>query len=120
MFVSFTDIWFSQDSSEFQRVKFLLWLRAKCRKAGYERVRLMGRSTIAKPADASDYALVVECRDRQQYFELLGVIAGLTQGMQERFIRAGGVKWGESLFCDLVEEQVAPGGADNGAGRWSV
>ncbi|HEX8089269.1 MAG TPA: hypothetical protein VF762_10475 [Blastocatellia bacterium] len=103
MFISFTEIWFSQTSAEMQRMKLLVWLRAKCIDAGYKNVRVLGRSVIAKPADASDYVIVAECETQQDYFRLLDVIAELTEGMQKRFIDAGGLKWGESIFFDLIE-----------------
>jgi hypothetical protein len=102
MYISFTEVWFAQSSAEIQRMKFLLWLRRKCVDAGYDNVRLLGRSPIAKPADASDYVIVAECKNDAEYFRLLPVIAELCAGMQKRFIEAGGVKWGESIFFDAV------------------
>ena len=102
MVISFTEIWFSQASSEMQRMKLLIWLRSKCIEAGYQNVRILGRSVIAKPADASDYVISAECRDQDEYHRLLSVIAELTEGMQKRFIEAGGIKWGESIFFDVV------------------
>ena len=102
MYISFTEIWFNQSSSEVQRMKFLLWLRRKCKEAGYDNVRLLGRSPIGKPADASDYVIVCECANDAEYFRLLPVIAELCEGMQKRFIEAGGIKWGESIFFDVA------------------
>lgn len=102
MLVSITEIWFLQSSAEMQRMKFLVWLRSKCVAAGYDNVRLWGRSVIGKPADASDYALVVECTDDAKYYQLLPTIAQMCSGMQKRFVEAGGLKWGESLFVDAA------------------
>jgi hypothetical protein len=107
MYISFTEIWFNQSSAELQRMKFLLWLRRKCVDAGYENVRLLGRSPVGKPSDASDYVIVAECQDETEYFRLLPVIAKLCSGMQKRFIEAGGVKWGESIFFDVVSARAA-------------
>ncbi len=115
MFISFTEIWFSQSSSEIQRMKFLLWLRRKCVEASYKNVRILGRSMIGKPADASDYVIIAECSDQEEYFRLLDVIAGLTKGMQKRFIEAGGIKWGESIFIDLVDQRPEEAHSDDGA-----
>lgn len=95
-------------------MKFLVWLRRKCVEAGYQNIRLLGRSVIAKPAEASDYVIVAECQSQVDYFRLLEVIAGLTSGMQQRFITAGGVKWGESVFFDLIECKSHPGAAAGG------
>lgn len=94
-------------------MKFLIWLRKKCVSAGYKNVRLLGRSTIAKPGDASDYLIVVECADQDEYFRLLPVISGLCSGMQKRFVEAGGIKWGESLFSDVVPS-VGAAAVDHG------
>ena len=105
MVISFTEIWFSQASSEIQRMKLLIWLRSKCIEAGYQNVRVLGRSVVAKPADASDYVISAECRDQEEYFRLLSVIAELTEGMQKRFIESGGIKWGESIFFDVVAQK---------------
>jgi hypothetical protein len=102
MHISFTEIWFDQSHSETQRMKFLLWVRRKCADAGYSNVRLLGRSPIAKPADASDFVISVECENESEYFRLLPVIAGLCEGMPKRFTEAGGRKWGESMFFDVV------------------
>lgn len=107
MVMSFTEIWFSHASSEAQRMKLLLWLRRKCEQAGYVGVRILGRSTVAKPADASDYVLVAECHDLAEYFRLLEAIQKLTAGMQKRFIESGGIKWGESIFHDVVPPRAA-------------
>jgi hypothetical protein len=107
MYLSFTEIWFNQSFTEMQRMKFLVWLRRKCLDAGYCNVRLLGRSAIAKPADASDYVIAAECENEAEYFRLLPVIAQLCAGMPKRFIEAGGTKWGESIFFDVVKPLAA-------------
>lgn len=107
MHVSVTEIWFLQSSTQVQRMKFLLWLRRQCLAAGYDCVRLLGRSPVAKPPDASDYVMVVECADDQQYYRLLPTIAKLCSGIRERFIAAGGIKWGEGLFFDVAPPMSA-------------
>jgi hypothetical protein len=113
VYISFTEIWFAPSSLEMQRMKFLLWLRKKCIAAGYENVRLWSRSVIAKPGDASDHVILVECANEAEYFRLLPTIAGLCSGMQKRFVEAGGIKWAEGLFSDAVSP-VSNSNVDSG------